>query len=223
MAAGDVTRSPCNSCARDTDHAVIAEETISEMEYPDSEAWVLERIVKCRGCGEVAVRRENMWRDLVPDYEESLSRVISVDYSPRRTWKRPPDWLKQIETLNADLHGLLVEVYSATNDDQVRLLAMGVRAALDVVMTQRVGVANGFRDSLDKMVDQGFLSKSQRQSLDTVIGAGSAAAHRGFMPSRELLIEMVAILEGLVRELYVTGPMMKTLQTRIPPKPRRVP
>jgi hypothetical protein len=181
----------------------------------------MEFIVQCRGCGETSIRRENWWRDLVPDPELAGSRMIDVDFSPYRTWRRRPDWLEQIEQSAPDLHGLLEEIYTATNDEQVRILALGVRAAVDVLMVQFVGDIGGFEQKLKKMVETGHLTKAQSETLDIVIDAGSAVAHRGFRPSRELLVEMVVTMETIIRELYISGPMMKALKLRIPPRPPR--
>jgi hypothetical protein len=40
----------------------------------------------------------------------------------------------------------------------------------------------------------------QKDMLDTVIDAGSAAAHRGFKPNRSLLQEMVITMETIIRD-----------------------
>jgi hypothetical protein len=60
-------------------------------------------------------------------------------YEPPRLWRRAPDWLRSLHDDDPDLKELLDEVYSATNDKQVRLLSMGVRSALDYVMTKILG------------------------------------------------------------------------------------
>jgi hypothetical protein len=41
------------------------------------------------------------------------------------------------------------------------------------------------------------------------------------IPPKELLDEMVTVMEGIIREHYVTGPMLETARTRIPPRPPR--
>ncbi|HET7883883.1 MAG TPA: DUF4145 domain-containing protein [Acetobacteraceae bacterium] len=107
----------------------------------------------------------------------------------------------------------------AANDRQLRLLAMGVRTALDYVMIQIVESARTFEQKLDQMVDTGHLSTRQKEMLKTVIDAGSAAAHRGFKPPRDLLEEMLSVMEGVIREHYITRPMLEALRTHIPPRP----
>jgi hypothetical protein len=182
----------------------------------------MERVLQCNGCHQHSIRRESWHRVVVPDPEESEPLLLEQSYSPFRNWRRAPDWLDRIEAASPDLHGLLAEVYTATNDHQVRMLAMAVRAVVDVVMVQRLsGDFGSFEVKLAKMVDAGYLTKAQAETLETVIDAGSAAAHRGFLANRELLVEMVVIMESMIRELYISGPMMKALKQLIPPRPPR--
>ena len=122
-----------------------------------------------------------------------------------------------------DLYGLLIEVYSAANDEQTRLLSMGVRAALDSLMTKVLGGDAGpFERKLEMMVEEGHLTNKQKENLSIVIDASSASSHRGFQPPRQLLDEMMAVMEIIVREHYITGPMLETARTQIPPRPPRL-
>jgi hypothetical protein len=124
-----------------------------------------------------------------------------------------------LEQTQPDLCDILKEVYRAAHDGQVRLLAAGVRTTLDYVMVNIIGDVGSFEQKLDEMVEGGHLSPSQRETLATVIDAGSAAAHRGFKPKRALLEEMIDTMEAIIRLHYVTGPTLRTMQTLVPPRP----
>ncbi len=76
-----------------------------------------------------------------------------------------------------------------------------------------------FSAKLNEMVKRGHLTSTQKDNLETVIDAGSASAHRGFRPSQDLLDEMLAVMESVIRDHYITGPMLKTAKTLIPPRP----
>jgi len=69
------------------------------------------------------------------------------------------------------------------------------------------------------MVKRGHIASKQRDNLETVIDAGSAATHRGFKPAQDLLDEMLTVMESVIRDHYITGPMLKTAKTLIPPRP----
>lgn len=202
----DTIQSPCNTCRRETAHEVQWKH-LGGVNVPRDDV----RFVRCCGCGDLTLRREHLDGNAVID---------SVTFQPPRLWRRPPDWLSQLEPRDPDMHGLLVEIYSAANGEQTRLLAMGVRAALDHLMMLMLGSDKGtFKHKLDEMVQKGHLTKQQRDNLDIVIDAGSASAHRGFKPPVELLDEMIAVTEGLVRGYYITGPMLNTMKAHIPPRP----
>ena len=97
---------------------------------------------------------------------------------------------------------------------------MGVRAVLDRVMTLILNGDTGtFKNKLNKMVSENKFTQTQAENIEIVIDAGSASSHRAFKPSQELLEEMVIVMENLVREHYITGPMLQTARHKIPPRP----
>jgi hypothetical protein len=121
-----------------------------------------------------------------------------------------------------DLTTLLREVYSAANDAQTKLLSMGIRASLDHLMNSMLGGDLGsFEEKLSEMVKQDHLTRSQKQDLEVVIDAGSASSHRGYRPPRELIIPMLMMMEALIQNHYITGPMLATAKANIPPRPPR--
>jgi hypothetical protein len=218
-----VIRSWCNSCCRETDHEVTHIDELSSFEAPDHAVEEKSVVVSCRGCKDVSIRKETWYFDLVPHEENEGGQLTGVIFSPPRLWRRPPNWLPRLEPAEPDLCDILNEIYLATHDGQVRLLATGVRTALDYVMTQIIGDVGDFPAKLREMVAHGHLSSKQKDMLDTVIDAASATAHRGFKPDRALLEEMVDTMETVIRDHYLTGPSLRVMKTLVPPRPPRVP
>jgi hypothetical protein len=216
----------CNSCGRDTAHDIVHLENIATFETPDSEITARKVAVRCRGCKELAIRNEEWHYDRTPDplidNEDRVSLTVT-SYSPPRLWRRRPEWVKELEQTEPDLNDLLNELYLAANDHQVRLLATGVRSALDYVMTKIVGDVGDFPAKLRAMVNAGHLTQKQSEMLDTVIDTGSAAAHRGFKPPKELLQEMMQVMETVIRDHYLTGPLLIQMKSLVPPRPPRQP
>lgn len=216
----EIVKSLCNRCRQKTDHDVVWKDTTT-VEYPDSVTETRTLVVCCRGCKECAVREEQWYFDYIPD-ENSGGQLFRTTYKPPRLWRHPPQWLGSLEEIDADLKGLLDEVYLATNDQQIRLLAMGVRSVLDHVMTLILGGDIGeFGQKLKAMVEKNHLTEKQAENISIVIDAGSASTHRGFKPPHDLVEEMVVVMENIVREHYITGPMLKTAKKMIPPRPPR--
>jgi hypothetical protein len=210
-------RSFCNKCGHDTDHDVVWEDSWGD-ESPSQDLFKIEiQTLQCRGCRECAILKQ-VWEVSTI----GSSELIEQTYEPPRLWRRAPNWLPSLASLDDDLNELLYEIYSATNPAQVRLLAMGVRSALDYVMAKMLEADVGsFNDKLDRMVEREYLTPQQRDNLEIVIDAGSASQHRGFKPSQDLLDEMLAVMESIIRAHYITGPMLETAKKMIPPRPSR--
>ena len=211
-----ILRAPCNLCGQGTEHDVIHTEPASQgtdgIEIP-----ARTEVLFCRGCKEVSVRKGIVEEKVHEEGAESRSKIT---YTPPRLWHQPPKWLSDLEQYDPDLKGLLDEVYSATNDKKIRLLSMGVRSVLDRMMSLALGGDVGsFKQKLSDMVKEDHLTAKQAENLEIVIDAGSASTHRGFKPPRELLKGMVIVMENLVREHYITGPMLQTARVKIPPRP----
>ncbi len=210
----------CNSCSRVTDHAVVWADS-TDVELPDGSAsGTRVQVLRCCGCRECTLQQEQWYFSGIPDPDEEATQTIGeAIYEPARLWRRAPDWLKEIEDRDPDLKGILDEVYLATNDKQVRLLSMGVRSTLDYVMTKILGEDGSFNYKMKKMVENGHLTERQKDNLSVVIDAGSASTHRNFRPPKQLLEEMVILMESVVRDHYITGPMLNTAKMLIPPRP----
>lgn len=204
-------KSPCNTCGRSTDHGLIHTEILPDHEHEAEKVELTHYVLRCLGCRSVTIKGEIKRDGADPE----------IFYKPARVWTQRPRWLKNIKEQDDYLYGILTEVYSAANDEQSCLLAMGVRTTLDYLMTRMIGDVGTFKVKLAKMVEKGHLAQNQKEMLETVIDAGSAAAHRGFKPSRPLLEQMLLVMEALVGTYYISSPMLLILKEKIPPPPPR--
>jgi hypothetical protein len=98
---------------------------------------------------------------------------------------------------------------------------MGVRAALESVMIDRVGDRGKFVANIEAFQKAGYLSERQRGTLDAVLDAGHAAIHRGLEPANEDVRTLVDIAEGLIEEVYLHGPRADVLDRSVPKRPPR--
>ncbi len=201
----------CNECFRDTFHDTLLEEGAPTDGDETHHARGHVATVRCRGCHAWSIRRTVI--------KETGDQAVSHD--PPQRWRRPPDWMVQLPDSASDVAALLDEIYLSANGRQSRLLSMGVRAVLDRVMIQIVGDVGGFARKLDAMRECGHLSRRQVDMLKTIIDAGSAAAHRGYKPPPDLLQEMLIVMGAVIRDHFITSPMLDQLKRFVPPKPPR--
>lgn len=199
----------CNKCGHKTAHTcdILTKKDITENEHEDE---IVTYSLYCNGCNTPCI---------VSVYFNS-TEYVRHDLVPPIMWAKKPNWVEQIEELDNILYGLLNEVYSSANYSQTRLFSMGIRACLDHSMVYILkGDYGSFKDKMTQMVKEGHISARQQDMLETVIDAGSASAHRGYNPNIELLSQMLALLETIIRDLYITSPMLQSLKSHIPPKP----
>ena len=93
---------------------------------------------------------------------------------------------------------------------------MGVRSLLEHVMVSTTGDQGNFVKNLEAFERDGHVSKIQKSRLETILEAGHASIHRGFMPSATDVTTLVDIAESIVVSVFVHGGKVESLKKRIP-------
>jgi uncharacterized protein DUF4145 len=182
----------CNTCHRRTNHRRVHQHRRTGG-HPREECgwWSAEyELFVCRGCDEVTLRQRERC------YDDEPGEAV-VTYFPPRVSRPQPAWLGRIKDENVT--ALLKEVYAALHADSRRLAMMGCRGVLDRMMVKAVGDVGTFEQKLARMVAQQLLSQPDRGVLAAAIDAGSASAHRGYLPTPEALDHVVSIVEHTVQ------------------------
>jgi hypothetical protein len=137
--------------------------------------------------------------------------------------KRPrPDWISHFSISDTTLVRILREVYDALDADLSILTAIGIRTAFDRA-AELLKIPDGpFATKLDALVTKGAIGTDERRHLDALVDAGSAAAHRGWIPDERQLTTMMDIIENFLYRSFVLPSQSKSLQAGVPPRgPRR--
>ena len=115
---------------------------------------------------------------------------------------------------------LMREVHLAMGAELYALSAMGIRAVVDVISVDLLaGDAGSFSAKVDGLAKAGHLSPSQHNALNVVVDAGNAAAHRGFVPTRDAAQAMLDALEVVLKSAYVLPGAAQSLQAMTPKRP----
>lgn len=116
------------------------------------------------------------------------------------------------------LSSLLSEVYRALQNNMPRLAVMGVRAVLEVVMTDKVGDNRTFAKNLEKFTQEGYIGTKQVDLIMAVLDAGGAAIHRGYEPTSTDVISMVNLTEHVVESIYFHEESIRAVAKGVPPR-----
>ena len=218
MATSDIRRAHCNACGGERNHRVLhSDNTRWQDDEHGVEGGVKYEMLKCAGCDKV-VLREAEWFSEDTDARGQIAPTIR--FYPPSTFRPKPTWLMELwlELSSEDhpLHDLLSEIYVALQNDQRALAAMGIRGLLEQIMITKVGDNGSFAKNLSEFETKGFVSRIQRERMETILDAGHAAIHRGYKPSQEDLVTLVDIAEGIVQTLYLHGSKVDKLKSTIP-------
>jgi hypothetical protein len=211
------SRVHCNRCGDDTFHRLLIEKTLwgwfeeptgDYIDHPDQADWTEQfELFQCLGCEDVCLRVSRWDSEMPPDV------VPETHFYPPRVFRRQPKWLSE---LPRDLQGILEEVYGALAADSRRLAAMGVRAAVDTVLSHKVGEMGGFAQRLQELEKVGFVGRADREHLAAVVDMGNAAAHRTHAPSADDLTHAIDILENVLRSAYQLADAACTIRKNTP-------
>lgn len=123
-------------------------------------------------------------------------------------------------SLPPEISTIMDEVYAAKAQGLRALTAMGIRAALDLLMTHRLGRDSGtFDQKLSELNKLGFLNDEERKQVFLTFDAGSASAHRGHVPTLEDLEAMLAICEVHLKRAFFLPEAADRLRTNTPKRP----
>jgi hypothetical protein len=114
----------------------------------------------------------------------------------------------------------MTEVYTAVQNDLLRLAAMEIRATLEEVMRAKVGDHRTFKVLEDEFQKAGYLSTRQAGSLDSILEAGHAAIHRAWEPTAADVATLPGITESVVETAYLHEQRARDLDKRVPKRPK---
>lgn len=218
----------CPTCGPDRS-ADIGGEHHEHCEDCESDAWIdLDyRILRCRGCGSVYFQEAMISSEdpeLVPvliDGREDLTLPERITHWPPPLIRAKPEWCTKPDFIlgNRILSRLLDDVYGTLNADLKVPAAVSARTAFDAAANQLgINPSSTFRAKLDGLTKQGRFGRDERNALDALVEAGSAAVHRGWEPTHEQLDTIVSILGDFLHRTFVLKQKAEGLRKEVPVK-----
>ncbi|MHB0974185.1 MAG: DUF4145 domain-containing protein [Thiobacillus sp.] len=194
--------------------------------HPDPHIQPSETILRFETFGDVINQLRSWQASRIRDRQLALANALRQYSSTLAESQRPPsgfqrqmpDWFDQLPESPRDL---LIEIYTALAQDLRALPAMGVRAVIDVVCVTLVGDGGSFENKLNLLKGHGHISDVERAILSAAIDAGSASAHRGYVPSREDLTTLLDIVEHLLQAQYILPDAVERMKSNTPSRPAR--
>lgn len=196
----------CRQCGGERHHSVIAEKTRSwrddDSPLDGGDTW---SIVECAGCHTVTFIHSHWFSEDYEITEDGPAPIVHRDLYPPAPSRKMPEWgtdayvdLKADDFWIVKLHA---DIYAAIGLEAYALAAMGTRAIVDFVVTSKAGEEGNFKDKLNRL-KQNLITETQVEVIYAAFDAGSAAAHRGYSPTREDVYTLLDITESLLQQIY---------------------
>lgn len=219
--ATKITLIHCNRCGHETKHEIVMERRTEGSEIVDQYhgievSWsTTHSMLECRGCADVSMKKSTWCSENEPGEVDDL-------FYPPRVSRRRPAWLDELPD---DYTALLDEIYSALHADSRSLAMMGLRAVIDLFISRTLGDTPAFKEGMNALVSQNYITTRSREVIDAAVEAGHAASHRGHKPTRRQLNAVMDIVEHLTQyDLLAASAdsLIKTTPKRPPRKSKAV-
>ena len=211
----------CNSCGQKTRHFVRSEYTATSHDKSDGTRFTQEMlIVECCGCEHLAFSKRSHFSEQVGyDNHPITGELPMVPYwdeaiYPPVTYRSPPPWFEDLP--DPTLRQISEEIYKSLQSESLYLATFGSRTLLDRLMVLIVGDKGNFEKGLSALLDEGKISKHERDILAPVLQAGHAAAHRGWAPTQQQIKTILDTVEGLIHRLLVLPKLAEELEEAVP-------
>jgi hypothetical protein len=119
------------------------------------------------------------------------------------------------ERIPASIKTLMIEIDTAVKNKLYKLAAMGIRAALENIMKEKIG-DRPFVVLVAEFQKTGYLSVRQVESLNSIIEAGHAVVHRGWQPNHDDISLLIDVTETLIKTIYLHEDRARELKERVP-------
>jgi Domain of unknown function (DUF4145) len=228
----------CNKCRRKTLHRVLLTTSRERTDEYAADNWdpdggdiplcIYFDMLECRGCREAVLRRVLHCND--PEAHRRIGgvgKVLSEDevaddirYFPPAVVRDLPPWRFK---LPIEMLKLLEEIYRSLDAQSLRLPMMGARTLVDMMIVEKIGDIGNFKEKLNQLEKEGFVSAHNREALYVALELGNAAAHRGHAATESEVQAVLDIVETMLKAIYVFPELAQKLKANTPARPPRLP
>ena len=177
-------------------------------------------IIECCGCENLALVKATHFSENIGYYqdpvtgEEHREEIWDKAIYPPVSSRAPPPWFEDLP--DPTLRDISEEIYKSLQSESHYLATFGSRTLIDRLIVLTVGDQSNFGQGLQALQDEGKISQRERDILNPVIEAGNAAAHRGWVPTKDQLTVILDTIEGLIHGLLVLPKLAEELEGVVP-------
>lgn len=224
----------CNECLSITNHKQLHHHrNQNQKESPKDEqknSWGTVdsycdwEVLECQGCENMTLKKSfycSEWQlpiNDTPYLECSYYPPLNTDERQKPSWYEN---LVNILSKNQD-NDFLLQAYNSVYKSLKHQLAIATMLTMRALL-ENIAIKNGSGDTGSFQKNIQFLERNghitTKQSIilkDAIYDAGSATMHRGYQPSREILENVLDIIEKLIHTIYIEPRTQQRIQDETP-------
>ena len=191
----------CDSCQGDTNHFVLAKET---MHSPTDDYWWKcdYSIVKCCGCETVSFLTETV-EESVMDYDEDGNIEYPVIY---KTYPYQEPFAKAIRNLwsvPSNIATIYRETINALNSGCFLLATAGFRVIVEAICLENDIEGKSLETKINNLCKKGIITKNDRDRLHSIRFMGNDSVHAIKTPDKQQIRLVLDIIHNMLNGLYV--------------------
>ena len=190
----------CIECEKQTNHTVLFEDI--ETHRDEYSCDIIHQIVQCRGCDTKSFRK--VFVDIEQAYPLNYSDEWDVPTSVE-TFPKSIKWHK--EFANNEIPEIVQRIYDevleAIKENALILAGLGLRGTLESICNDLKIKGSNLEKRIDKLTDQGYISKKDAERLHGIRFLGNDAAHDIKKPKLSVIKVAVSIIEHLINSVYI--------------------
>lgn len=211
QAKGDIVRSDCRECHKNTRHEIMALSTKrTEQWYVNElETW---SVVRCMGCLTYSFQlKQEDFDEVEEDYDGELQHAVSIEVFP--------SVIKNHRALTSTHHlpRLISTIYKQTlkalSQHANVLASVGLRACIEAVCNHLDISGTNLQRRIDQLFKAGHVSNGDKKRLHAIRFLGNDAAHEIKQPKSEDIRIALEIVEHLLNTVFILENRAKDLET----------
>lgn len=190
-------------------------------------------VLQCCGC-ELVFFEVSQWCSEDVDIvlnpmtgREELDTFPTIRTFSTLSVERPPqgweDMVNRLQAVDVQLGRIMEETYGAQHAGLLILASVGLRTAFDrSTELLKVDPGHTLEEKVTALLAKGAIGDDEAELLRVVVGAGNAAAHRGWTPTPvDFQVLLGALEDFLRRKVLGTDTAIRTIAESLPPRPPR--
>jgi hypothetical protein len=190
-------------------------------------ADIRHRVIECAGCERAYFQTVGRIRDLdihaqgedeAPEFGPMQEACF-----PRIQIREIPAWIAKLHATDATMGRWSSDVYFSLDNDRNGLAAIAARTVVDRILLL-IGCDPNltFAQKVEWAIERGHIYPNERDYLESLFEAGSAAAHRAWEPRYDEIIAVIVLLEHLIYRIMIARDDAATLKSLIPARKQEV-